>query len=325
MAYEKIYDLLDLAIWMQSDREGITLNDIASKFNVSRRTAERMRDMIIMRFPQTEEVIGENNVKRWYIPQGTLRDFIQFEADELAALEKSKELLDKNNMITQAEKLEKIIHKIKASIKPDILRKIMPDAEVLSENELFVCHAGPRLNIDKHLIKTIQRAILECHQIRITYFHEHNQKTSQSILNAYGFLYGERNHYLVGHHADGYFGNEVHMFKLINIKNVEILPELMMIVPEFNLQQYALRSFGAFQEPPFDVEWLFDKKTAGEAANYIFHPSQTMVKNKDGSLTVRFRAGGRVEMDWFLYTWGNHVKVIKPIDWYEKKKESINE
>ena len=52
MAYEKTYDLLDLAIWMQSNREGVSLNDIADKYKVSRRTAERMRDMIITRFPQ---------------------------------------------------------------------------------------------------------------------------------------------------------------------------------------------------------------------------------------------------------------------------------
>ena len=47
MAYEKTYDLLDLAIWMQSTREGVSLNEIAERFHVSRRTAERMRDMIM--------------------------------------------------------------------------------------------------------------------------------------------------------------------------------------------------------------------------------------------------------------------------------------
>ena len=82
MAYEKTYDLLDLAIWMQSTREGVSLNEIAAHFKVSRRTAERMRNMITTRFPQTEEIIGDNNTKRWYIPQGTLKDFIQFSAEE---------------------------------------------------------------------------------------------------------------------------------------------------------------------------------------------------------------------------------------------------
>lgn len=55
------------------------------------------------------------------------------------------------------------------------------------------------------------------------------------------------------------------------------------------------------------MEWLFDAEVAKKAEQYIFHPKQKMYKNKDGSLTVKFTAGGRVEMDWHLYTWGEHV------------------
>ena len=321
MPYEKTHDLLDLAIWMQSDREGVSLQDIVQKFGVSRRTAERMRDMIISRFPQYIEKTEENNIKRWCIPQGTLRDFIQFNADELAVLEKSKNLLIKENMPTEAEILSQTINKMKASIKPDVLRKILPDAEVLNESEMFVCRPGPKLNIPHDLIKTIQQAILQCHRIKIKYFHDHKQKTGFAILDPYGFLYGERNHYLVGHHSDGYYGDTVHLFRLTNIKKIEILPEVMTVIPGFDLQEYAAQSFGAFHEQPFDVEWLFDAETAKDAAKYVFHPSQKVKHNKDGTLTVKFRAGGRKEMDWHLYTWGEHVKVIKPEDWYENKQK----
>jgi len=31
-----------------------------------------------------------------------------------------------------------------------------------------------------------------------------------------------------------------------------------------------------------------------------------------GSLLVRFRAGGLLEMSWHLFTWGDEVEVIKP-------------
>jgi len=31
----------------------------------------------------------------------------------------------------------------------------------------------------------------------------------------------------------------------------------------------------------------------------------------DGSLVVKFRAGGRKEMDWHLYTWGDEVEVLE--------------
>jgi len=54
--YEKMYDLFDLALWMQETSEGLSLEDIEQKYNVSRRTAERMRNALMTYFPQMEEV-----------------------------------------------------------------------------------------------------------------------------------------------------------------------------------------------------------------------------------------------------------------------------
>ena len=135
----------------------------------------------------------------------------------------------------------------------------------------------------------------------------------------YGFLYGQRDHYLVAKHSDGYDNGKAHNFLLQKIKSVEILPDVFDS-SKFDLQEYALESFGAFHEEPFDVEWLFDKEVADEAKNFIFHPKQKLTKNPDGTLTVKFKAGGRREMDWHLYTWEDKVKVIKPKDWYTPKE-----
>ncbi len=183
------------------------------------------------------------------------------------------------------------------------------------EAEGFICHPGPKLKIDKKIISIIRQAILECHQIKITYLNKMSKKTSINILDPYGFMYGDRNHYLVAHHSNGYFGDSVYNFILGNIKDVEILDIPFTPIKDFNLQKYALESFGTYHEEPFDVEWLFDKESAEEASQYIFHPTQTMLKNDDGTLTVKFKAGGRLEMDWHLYTWNKHVTVIKPENW----------
>ena len=46
------------------------------------------------------------------------------------------------------------------------------------------------------------------------------------------------------------------------------------------------------KKPPFQVEWLFSANVADEAENFIFHPKQKLTRNPDGTLTVKFRAGG---------------------------------
>jgi predicted DNA-binding transcriptional regulator YafY len=67
-----------------------------------------------------------------------------------------------------------------------------------------------------------------------------------------------------------------------------------------------------FQEEPIDVVWKFDPEAAKDARHFRFHPTQEMEELGDGSLLVRFRAGGKLEMCWHLFTWGEHVEVVEP-------------
>ena len=63
--YSRVSDILDLAIFMQSKSLGITISDIMERYNVSRRTAERMRDSLLNIFPSIDEIETEDNQKHW--------------------------------------------------------------------------------------------------------------------------------------------------------------------------------------------------------------------------------------------------------------------
>lgn len=306
MSYQKTEDLLDLAIWMQSTREGVSIVDIMNRFGVSRRTAERMRDMIVCRFVQAEEVVGDDRYKRWRIPQGTLKDFFQITADELSALELAKGAFDKEHLYSQSDKLRSVIEKIRASIKSETYRKIEPDAELLLEAQGFVHRPGPKLKIDSKVMETIQEAIMASKKLKIEFRNSAN-KTTKHTVAPYGFLYGNK-HYLV---AFSYYNRQYRYYALHKLVNVKLLDEYFIRDEGFSLREFTKDSFGVFKEEPFEVEWLFNKEVADDASHYIFHPSQTMIKNPDGTLTVKFKAGGRKEMEWHLYTWGDNVKVIK--------------
>jgi hypothetical protein len=65
---------------------------------------------------------------------------------------------------------------------------------------------------------------------------------------------------------------------------------------EFSLMEFARRSFGVFQEEPFDVVWRFKPEAAADAREWVFHPDQTVEDQPDGSLIVRFRTGGALKM-----------------------------
>ncbi len=309
--YEKMYDLFDLAFVMQESSEGLSLEDIRQKYNVSRRTAERMRDAILKYFPQAEEVKTGERTKRWRITQRSLNSFISFSAEELAVFKTAVDSLKQSNLKEKADILSKVEIKLRNLLKPEQKSRIEVDADELMKAEGLVLHPGPRIELDKNILNTLRQAILSCHHIKMTYKAKNTGRLHTYNIIPYGFLYGQRDHYLVARHSDGYDKGKAHNFSLQQVKSVEILPDIFDS-SAFDLKEYALESFGAFHEEPFEVEWLFRADVANEAKNFIFHPKQTLTENPDGTLTVKFKAGGKMEMDWFLYTWGDSVKVIKP-------------
>ena len=310
MRYEKADNLLQLALEMQASRAGLSLRDIETKFKVGRRTAMRMRDALLRNFPQTEEVDTDERVKRWRIPSGTLDRLIQFCAEELSALELAVRLLDRDNRESEAAQLATLSGKLRALLKPQVARKVEPDLEVLLEAEGLAARPGPRPKIDPAIIEDLRGAILACRKVRIRYYNRRTRKTNERLVHPYGFLHGHRN-YLVAWHENPK-ANHVTLFALPHIKAVEVTGDGFEREPGFDLAEFASRSFGLFQGDPFDTAWRFAPEAADDAEEFTFHPTQETHREEDGSLTVRFRAAGDLEMAWHLLTWGDKVEVLEP-------------
>ena len=81
---------------------------------------------------------------------------------------------------------------------------------------------------------------------------------------------------------------------------------------DFDLDAYASRSFGTFQEEPEEVVLRFLPSAAGEARRMVFHPTQQLRDLDDGSLEVRLTAGGLLEVAHHLFSWGDTVQIIAP-------------
>lgn len=308
--YEKAEILMNLALEMQAARGGLSLMDIQERFGVGRRTAMRMRDAIVAMFPQAEEVETDERIKRWRIPSGVVNKLITFTAEELADLEVAAKLLEQENMPERATVVAGLAKKVQALMRPEIQRRIEPDLEALLEAEGLAMRPGPRPAIDDSNVEALREAIVTCRKVALRYRNRRDGKVNRRTVHPYGFLLGHR-HYLIGFHENPK-ANHIAPFALPNIDGVEILDQTFAREPDFSLEAYAERSFGLFQEEPFDVAWKFTPKAAPVAKEFVFHPTQTWEGLPDGSAIVRFRAGGWLEMAWHLYRWGDQVEVLKP-------------
>lgn len=311
MRFEKAEDLLNLAFAMQSSSDGVSLTDIIEMFDVSRRTAMRMRDAVVRVYPQAEERTDENRIKRWRISSSTNGRHLALTPDELATLDMASKAFNGRGLNLQAKALRSLCGKIKSFQKYEASRRIEPDLEALIEAEGLAARPGPKPKINPEHLHALREAIKACRIVEIMYRGKGKKEAETKRVAPYGFLYGHR-HYLVGGGTEKGRETSRYHFILSQIEGVTVTKHGFRRDPSFDLQSYAEESFGIWKEKPVDIVWKFTPRAAEAARDFVFHPSQKISEGKDGALTVSFKAGGMLEMAWHLYMWGDQVEVIKP-------------
>ena len=49
-----------------------------------------------------------------------------------------------------------------------------------------------------------------------------------------------------------------------------------------------------------------------EARAWLFHATQVLEDQPDGTVLVRFSSSGMRELSWHLFTWGDKVEILQP-------------
>lgn len=309
MRYSRAERLIQLALEMQAARGGLTITDIEEKFDVSRRTAIRMRDAVMRAFPNASEVPTGERTKRWRLSPGTAQSFTEITSDDLASVEIAVAAMDRANLPVHAEGLRGIAAKIRNLIDNGALNHIEPDLEALTEAEGLAHRVGPRPHISASIFYGLRTAIKSCRKVSFDYASRGGKSSTRRIVEPLGFLYGHR-HYLVALQEGA---TKPKFFSLPSISKLKLEADGFERDPSFSLKEFVSQSFGVFEEPPVDVVWRFSAQAAPLARTFVFHHSQSIEDEPDGKLVVRFRAGGLLEMAWHLLSWGDHVEVVEPV------------
>ena len=307
MRYERLADILRLAMRLQG-AGGMTLDDIGSEFEVSRRTAERMRDAVEHAFGLLVYEDADDGRRHWRLGSNALRDLIRISADELVELDTAAAEVERSGFQERAALLRDLAGKLRALAGEAERRRIEPDLEALTMAEGLAMRPGPRPRIEPGLLMTLREAIKAGRTVSFRYLSRMTGRKSRQHVQPHGILYGSRA-YLVGR-SD--WTEDMRYWVLANMSEAALAEESFEFDEDFDLEEFAGRSFGVFQEEPIDVALRFTPETAEDAASFLFHPGQEMANDEDGSLIVRFRAGGTREMCWHLFTWGDAVTVEAP-------------
>lgn len=311
--YSRVSDILDLATFMASKPLGITIAEISERYNVSRRTAERMRDSLTCIFPQIDEIETDDTQKHWGFINYSIANLITFTPEEIGNIEQQqRRTTNKEAKIAMAKAVEKMksLNGKRQNCEKDI--------ELFMQTEGYAVRQMPQYKIDLGTLEVIRDAVQHSKMVTGVY----HDKTR--LIEPLGMIYGEKIYLVAKEKAkgDGIYNYLLHKFKDLK------LTDKTFDKGDFDLQKYNNQSFGVYHGEILNVKLSFSSELAPEAMNFNFHPTQEITQEKDGSVTVAFKASGSLEIIWHVFKWGSGCKILAPKslkDEYKKYLEEILE
>lgn len=309
--YSRVSDILDLAIFMSSKIQGVTISEICQRYNVSRRTAERMRDSLTNIFPQIDELETDDTQKHWGFINYSISNFITFTPKEVANIEQCQRRTTNKEMKNE---LGKTVEKIKAFNKKNAM-KVEENIELIMQTEGYAVRQMPQYKIGLDALTIIRQAVQHSKIVKGIY---HGKKRTIAPL---GMIYGDKIYLVAREKAkgDGIYNYLLHKFEKLE------LTDKTFDKGDFDLQKYTNLSFGVYHGEILNVKLLFDKDASQEASQYNFHPTQKGTWNEDGTYTVRFKASGNKEIIWHVFKWGTSCKILAPKKLKEEYKKELQD
>lgn len=305
---EKANQIIELLILLQTSYRGLTIDEIAEKFECTRRSAERMKALIVKNFPnKIEEVENQTDrKKRWRLKKGSVNYLINLTPQDFANLEICKDSLTNS---TQKNEIQKLIEKLKIL---DSNKTHNLDIEATLEAQGYAVRQGFKENISSEILGKINEAILCQKQIKFRYYNE------EKIVNPYGLLIGEKI-YLIARFDNN---DKNYTFRLSKIEQIQITNNYFDRDESFNIKEFSQKSFGVFQDDEIEVKLEF-KKSAQEVLEYNFHPTQKIKELENGNFEVTFTASGQYEIITELLKWRDCVKIISPEKLKQEYKNTV--
>ena len=307
--HEKLARGLDLILALTGTRMGRTMRDLAEELNCSPRTMERMLAAIRQVCGDRLEMLDtDGREKRYRLRGRTFLPATPIHAQEIAEMDLAVRRLEAEGLHERAAALRSAAQKLRAMAAEDTLRRSEPDADLLLEAEGFAARPGPRVTLPAGVLAGLRGAIVGLCVTRMRYRSGKGKAARDYEIHPLGLLYGARP-YLVGAVPGK---AEPTLWRLDRVEAVVPTDAAFARPADFDLAAFAGRSFGLWQDEPEEVALRFTGDAATEAANWCFHPTQTMDPQADGSIVVRFRAAGRSEMCLHLFGWGDGVDILAP-------------
>jgi predicted DNA-binding transcriptional regulator YafY len=230
---------------------------------------------------------------------------IPFSLTELMALYFGSDMLKVFKDTVFYDSLESLFKKIKTTLPPDSIKFLNTVEQTL--------HLGlkpfKKYGKFKEIINRVNEAAIKKHSIEIVYYTMSRKKESRRKVDPYRIWFFNGTFYLIGF---CHKRKEIRIFALDRIKMLHQTKEPFEVKEDFDFEDFVGVSFGVFQGEAVKVKVWFAPDVAGYIKEKVWHQSQQIHEEKDGSVILEAEVAGTDEIKFWIMSWGSYALVLEP-------------
>jgi len=288
-----------------SARGGKAVSDLAKEMDCHTRTVYRdLEALQVAGFPVYTEKEGGKHL--WLLLDSAKHQApIPLSLTELMALYFSRGMMKVLKNTVFYDSLESLFEKIKATLPSEyILYLNRIEQSVAIGSKPYKHYDSFRDHIEK-----ISEAIVQKKYIEMIYYTMSRNEETRRKLAPYKIWFFDDTFYLIGNCG---MRKDVRVFALDRIKNLELTDDSFEMPADFELEDFMKLSFGVFRGDPIRVRIWFAADIAGYISEKIWHASQHIETQSDGSIIFEAEVAGTREIKYWIMKWGARAKVLEP-------------
>jgi len=297
------------------NRPGIKVKDIARIFETCERTIYRDFNTISLAGFPVYSATGKGG--GYFIKKDCFLPPLRFTCEEAASIfMASKFFLHQKGFPYQQEiqlgmaKLEGILEKDNKEYLQKIDKKISVYLGKLKDCQSY-----------SSTFQQINKAIIEKIQIDITYYSITRDKLTSRVLDPFHLMFRNGFWYFI---AFCHWRNEIKIFRIDRIKDIQLTNKTFQIPKEFSLASYMGKSWQVFRGDgkPRKVEIKIFPPASRWVKEEMRHPTQQIINLNNEAILFKAEVSSLLEIKKWVLQLGSSAQVLKP---EELKKEIVEE
>ncbi len=299
-----------------SSRQGKSVPDMAEALGCHRRTVYRdLEALQAAGFPvYTDRVEGRNH---WSLLDTAKNNIpIPFSLPELMALYFSRGMMKVLKDTVFFDSLESLFDKIKSTLPAEYIQYLGQIEDSLEVSAKPYKQYGRVLDT----IEKVSQAAIEKRQIEIAYYTMSRKSHTRRKIAPYKIWFFDGSFYLI---ANCGLREDIRIFALDRIKALELTGESFETPENFNIDEFMRSSFGVFHGEPVRVRVWFAAEIAEYIGEKVWHNSQRLEPQNDGSVIFEAEVAGTEEIKYWVLKWGAKARVLAPDSLVEETRGEV--